>query len=155
MLWCLVRQSKNSSVAVIAMKILCFSQTIVKIRMLTQGKYISDTILDFIKILDKHCSVSCNVSLAFLVLWDSLNDLSIITLMIIKNRVLWLARSFALSRYNHCAVIITLKARSFQNGSQIFWCFGVVNWLILLFSWIVYSLGHYSPIFMSPLAINC
>ena len=30
--------------------------------------------------------------------------------MIIENRALWLARSFALSRYNHHAVIITLKA---------------------------------------------
>ena len=30
--------------------------------------------------------------------------------MRIENRVLWLARSFALSRYNHRAVIITLKA---------------------------------------------
>ena len=38
--------------------------------------------------------------------------------MIIENRALWLARSFALSRYNHCAVIITLKASSFQNGSR-------------------------------------
>ena len=40
--------------------------------------------------------------------------------MIIENRVLWLARCFALSRYNHRVVIITLKARSFQNGSQLF-----------------------------------
>ena len=51
--------------------------------------------------------------------------------------ILWLARSFALSRYNHCAVIITLKASSFQNRSQIFWCFGVRNWSILLFSRII------------------
>ena len=40
--------------------------------------------------------------------------------MIIENEALWLARSFALSRYNHRAGIITLKASSFQNGSQIF-----------------------------------
>ena len=58
----------------------------------------------------------------------ALITVSIITLMIIENRALWLARSFALSRYNHRAVIITLKASSFQNGSQIFWCFGVGNW---------------------------
>ena len=56
---------------------------------------------------------------------------SLITMMIIENRALWLARSFVLSRYNHRAVIITLKASSFQNGSQIFWCFGVGNWSIL------------------------
>ena len=55
-------------------------------------------------------------------------------LMIIENRALWLARSFAVSRYNHCAVIITLKASSFQNGSQICGCFGVGNWSIILFS---------------------
>ena len=30
--------------------------------------------------------------------------------MRIETRALWLARSFALSRYNHRAVIITLKA---------------------------------------------
>ena len=42
--------------------------------------------------------------------------ISIITLMIIENRAPWLARSFAMSRYNHRAVIITLKARSFRNG---------------------------------------
>ena len=41
--------------------------------------------------------------------------------MIIENRALWLARSFALSRYNPRAVIIALKASSFQNGSQIFY----------------------------------
>ena len=46
--------------------------------------------------------------------------ISIITLMIIKNRALLLARSFALSRHNHRAVIIALKVSSFQNGSQIF-----------------------------------
>ena len=40
--------------------------------------------------------------------------------MIIENRALCLARSFALSRYNHPAVIIISKASSFQNGSQIF-----------------------------------
>ena len=43
----------------------------------------------------------------------------------------------ALSRYNHRAVIITLKASSFRNGSQIFWCFGVGNWSIILFSRII------------------
>ena len=35
--------------------------------------------------------------------------------MIIENRALWLARSFALSRYNHLAVIITLKAGSSES----------------------------------------
>ena len=40
--------------------------------------------------------------------------------MIIENRALWLARSFALSSYNHRVVIIASKASSFQNGSQIF-----------------------------------
>ena len=39
--------------------------------------------------------------------------ISIITLMIVENRALWLARSFASSHYNHRAVIITLKASSF------------------------------------------
>ena len=63
--------------------------------------------------------------------------ISIVTLMIIENRALWLARSFASFRYNHQAVIITLKASSFQNGSQICWCFGVRNWSIILFSWII------------------
>ena len=43
--------------------------------------------------------------------------------MIIESRALWLARIFALSRYNH--------------RSQIFWCFGVRNWSILLFSRII------------------
>ena len=43
--------------------------------------------------------------------------------MIIENRALRLAKSFALYRYNHRAVIITLKARSFQNGSQFFFMF--------------------------------
>ena len=59
-----------------------------------------------------------------------LSIFGIITLMIIENWALWLARSFASSRYNHRAVIITLKASSFQNGSQICWCFGVGNWSI-------------------------
>ena len=54
LLWCLLRQRKNTSLALIAMKILCFSQTIVKISMKMQGKYISDTILDFIKIPDNN-----------------------------------------------------------------------------------------------------
>ena len=44
---------------------------------------------------------------------------SIITLMIIENRALWLAGSFASSLYNLRSVIITLKASSFQNGNQI------------------------------------
>ena len=64
-------------------------------------------------------------------------EFSIITLMIIENRALWLASSFALSRYNHRAVIITLKANCFQNSSQIFLCFGVGNWSIILFSRII------------------
>ena len=59
---------------------------------------------------------------------------SIIILMIIENKALWLARGFASSRYNHRAVIITMKISSFQNGSQICWCFGVRNWSIILFS---------------------
>ena len=54
--------------------------------------------------------------------------------MIIKNRALWLAGSFPSSRYNHRTVIITLKASSFENGSQICWFFGVGNWSIILFS---------------------
>ena len=61
----------------------------------------------------------------------------IITLMIKENRALWLARSFASSRFNHLTVIITLKASSFQNGSKICWCFGVGNWSIILFSRII------------------
>ena len=64
-------------------------------------------------------------------------EFSIITLMIIENRALRLARSFALSRYNHRAVIITLKANSFQNGSQIFLCFGVGSWSTILFPRII------------------
>ena len=39
--------------------------------------------------------------------------ISIITLMIVEIRALWLARNFASSHYNHRAVIITLKASSF------------------------------------------
>ena len=31
----------------------------------------------------------------------------------------WLGSLLRSSRYNHCAVIITMKASSFQNGSQI------------------------------------
>ena len=58
--------------------------------------------------------------------------------MIIENRAPSLARSFALSRYNHRAVIITLNlASSFKNGSQICWRFGVGNWSIFLFSRII------------------
>ena len=57
--------------------------------------------------------------------------------MIIENKALELARNLALSRYNRRAMIITLKAGGFQNGSQIFWCFGVGNWLIILFSQII------------------
>ena len=60
---------------------------------------------------------------------------TLITLMIVENRALWLDRGFALSRYNHRTMIIALKASSFQNGSQIFWCFGVRNWsIIFIFS---------------------
>ena len=57
--------------------------------------------------------------------------------MIIENRALWLARSFTSSCYSHQAVIITLKAGSFQNDSQICWCFGVGNWSIIFFSRII------------------
>ena len=62
---------------------------------------------------------------------ERISNISIIALMIIENRALWLASSFSSTRYNHRAVIITLKASSFQNGSQIWWCFGVGNWSIL------------------------
>ena len=54
-------------------------------------------------------------------LWIEICQISIITLMIIENKALWLAMSFALSNYNHRAVIIALKARSFQNSSQVFY----------------------------------
>ena len=57
--------------------------------------------------------------------------------MIIENRALWFTLNFASSRYNHGSVIIILKARSFQNGSQICWCFRVGNWSIILFSRII------------------
>ena len=40
--------------------------------------------------------------------------------MIIENRALWLARSFALSHYNHRTVIIALKASSFQMAARFF-----------------------------------
>ena len=70
-------------------------------------------------------------------LTNILSAFSTITSMIIENRALWLARNFALSRYNLRAVIIALKASSFQNGSQIFGCFGVGNWSIILFSQII------------------
>ena len=73
----------------------------------------------------------------FFLLFCCLYIISITTLTIIENRALWLASSFALSRYNHRAVIITLQASSFRNGSQIFWCFGVGNWSIILFSRII------------------
>ena len=39
--------------------------------------------------------------------------------MIIENWALWMARSLASSHYNHRVTIITLKASSFQNGSQL------------------------------------
>ena len=39
--------------------------------------------------------------------------------MTIENRGLWLARSFALSRYNHRAVIIALKASSFLSRAKL------------------------------------
>ena len=38
--------------------------------------------------------------------------------MIIENRALWLARSFASSRYNLRAVIITLKASVFKMAAR-------------------------------------
>ena len=56
----------------------------------------------------KKSNVSCYLA-------KILIQFSIITLMIIENRALWLARSFASSRYNHRAVIITLKASSFPK----------------------------------------
>ena len=77
------------------------------------------------------------VKLALLLFTGVISHISIITLMIIENRPLWLARSFALSRYIHRAAIITLKASSFQNGSQICWCFGVWNCSKILFSRII------------------
>ena len=40
--------------------------------------------------------------------------------MIIENRPLWLANSFALSRYNHRAVIMALKASSFKMAARFF-----------------------------------
>ena len=69
--------------------------------------------------------------------------------MIIENRVLWLARSFALSCYNHRVVIIALKASSCQNGSQIFWCFGVGNWSVILFSRIIINVIILKQLFAS------
>ena len=45
-------------------------------------------------------------------------DISIVTLMIIENRALWLARSFASSRYKHLAVIITLKVAVFKRAAS-------------------------------------
>ena len=45
-------------------------------------------------------------------------DISIVTLMIIENRALWLARSFASSRYDHLAVIITLKVAVFKRAAS-------------------------------------
>ena len=44
--------------------------------------------------------------------------------MIIENRALWLARSFALSRYNHHAVIIALKASVFKMAARFFYVWG-------------------------------
>ena len=38
--------------------------------------------------------------------------------MIIENRALWLARSFASSRYKHLAVIITLKVAVFKRAAS-------------------------------------
>ena len=48
--------------------------------------------------------------------------ISIITLMIISKieHCDCMARSFVLSRYNHWAVIITLKARSFKMAARFF-----------------------------------
>ena len=48
--------------------------------------------------------------------WRQLKGLchvSIITLMFIENRALWLARSFASSSYNHCGVIIASEGKQF------------------------------------------
>ena len=50
----------------------------------------------------------------------TLTTLSIITLMIIENRALWLARSFALSRYNHRAVIIAWRLAVFKMAARFF-----------------------------------
>ena len=80
-----------------------------------------------------HFTITERIFARWLVESYGLWEFSIITLMIIENRALWLASSFALSRYNHHAVIITLKANSFQNGSQIFLSFAVGNWSTILF----------------------
>jgi len=70
-------------------------------------------------------------------------DISIVTLMIIENRALWLARSFASSRYTHLSAIITLKASSFQKGSQFCWSFRIGNWSIILFSRIIINVFYH------------
>ena len=80
---------------------------------------------------------------------------SIIILMIIENRALWLVRGFASSRYN-------------QNGSKICWCFQkLMNNFIFLNNHqcnhtktILVASGNvnispYSLIFTSPSATNC
>ena len=99
-----------------------------------------------IAVMGKKMRLIAHKALTSLIYWHllhclssikSLEAFSIITLMTIENRTLWLARSFALSRYNHLAVIIALKANSFQNGSQIFWCFGVGDWSVILLSRII------------------
>ena len=71
-----------------------------------------------------------------------LSRFSIITSMIMENRVLWYWVGALLHpTHNHHAVIITLKVSSFQNVSQICWCFGVGNWSIILFSRIIISVS--------------
>ena len=91
---------------------------------ITCKKYHSNKILQFSWSYNEKCHSEYLFMDKLLIL---LTLISKITLMIIENRALLLARSFALSRYNHRAVIMKLKARSFQNGSQIFLCFGVGN----------------------------
>ena len=50
-----------------------------------------------------------------------INDFSIIALMTIENRALSLARSFALSRYNHRAVVIALgRLAVFKMAARFF-----------------------------------
>ena len=118
------------------------------------------------------CSMS-SLCLAFLRCVTTIEHLhtfqfSIIILMIIENRALWLARGFASSRYNHGPVIITMKISSFQNGSKICWCFQkLINNFIFLNNHqcnhtktILVASGNvnispYSLIFTSPSATNC
>ena len=94
--------------------------------------------------------------------------ISIITLMIVENRTLWLARSFASSHYNHRAVIITLKASSFppskwQPDLSMFRSRKLINNSIFSnnessnecnYTKIIRR-GDYWPIFTSPEESNC